>query len=57
MYLLKHVIQDQFLLNIREIKRNLVDETASPYIDQETLLTRQNMEGLYNKLRKEQEAL
>lgn len=52
-----NAIQEQFLLTIKEIKRNVVAETASIKIDRATLLTKQTAEELYAKLRKGQDSL
>lgn len=40
------------MLSIKEIKRNMVAETASLKIDRAALLTKQTVEKLYAKLRK-----
>lgn len=51
-----NALQEQFLRSIKEIKRNVVAETASLQIDQAALLTRQTAEDLYARLRKGQDA-
>jgi len=45
-----NVLQEQFLLSIKESKRNMVAETASLKIDRAALLTKQTAEELYAKL-------
>ena len=45
------------MLSIKEIKRNMVAETASLKIDRAALLTKQTAEELYAKLRKGQDSL
>ena len=52
-----NALQEQFLLSIKEIKRNMVAETASLKIDRAALLTKQTAEELYAKLRKGQDSL
>lgn len=52
-----NALQEQFLLSIKEIKRNMVAETASLKIDRAALLTKQTAEELYAKLRKGQDGL
>ena len=52
-----NALQEQFLLSIKEIKRNMVAETASLKIDRAALLTKQTAEELYAKLRKGQDNL
>lgn len=52
-----NALQEQFLLSVQEIKRNMVAETASVQIDRAALLTRQTAEELYTKLRKGQDSL
>ena len=52
-----NALQEQFLLSVQEIKRNVVAETASVQIDRAALLTRQTAEELYTKLRKGQDSL
>lgn len=52
-----NALQEQFLLSIKEIKRNMVAETASLKIDRAALLTKQTAEELYARLRKGQDSL
>lgn len=52
-----NALQEQFLLSIKEIKRNVVAETASLKIDRAALLTKQTAEELYARLRKGQDSL
>lgn len=42
-----NALQEQFLLSIKEIKRNMVAETASLKIDRAARLTKQTAEELY----------
>ena len=52
-----NALQEQFLLSIKEIKRNMVAETVSLKIDLAALLTKQTAEELYARLRKGQDSL